>query len=108
MEMETFKLLSLASISTPKDKIYASAAAIGLIDRERGQKLIKEERHKELENLGGVAVLKALAEFGFPEGEPGFTKFMVGQIREHEREVKVCLKKVAIERISKRFLSVKA
>lgn len=43
LEMETYKLLSLAAQTKGDNKIYACGAAIGLIDRERGQKVIQEK-----------------------------------------------------------------
>ena len=70
LEMETFKLLSLGVESHEDHKIYACGAAIGLIDRNRGQKMVSAKRQKELEDLGGLAILKALTEFDFPNGEP--------------------------------------
>ncbi len=95
--METFKLLSLGAASN--EKIHACGAAIGLIDRERGQKVIDSKRQKELEDLGGLAILKALTEFDFPDGEPAYTKEVLDVINAHEKKETGKVKTMAIERI---------
>jgi hypothetical protein len=71
LEMETHTLFALAKMS--KTPIYAAGAAIGLIDRDRANYKLPSSRQKELEDLGGYAMLRALAEFEFPGGEPEFT-----------------------------------
>lgn len=95
--METFKLLSLGAQS--KEKIHACGAAIGLIDRERGQKVVDSKRQKELEDLGGLAILKALTEFDFPDGEPAYTKEVLDNIHAFEKKETGAVKPMAIERI---------
>eukprot|EP00358_Blepharisma_japonicum_P002906 CAMPEP_0202949030 /NCGR_PEP_ID=MMETSP1395-20130829/14873_1 /ASSEMBLY_ACC=CAM_ASM_000871 /TAXON_ID=5961 /ORGANISM="Blepharisma japonicum, Strain Stock R1072" /LENGTH=265 /DNA_ID=CAMNT_0049651679 /DNA_START=68 /DNA_END=861 /DNA_ORIENTATION=- len=60
LEMETFKLLQLASKS--KGKIKAAACAIGLINRSTGEALPYQSLH-ELEVVSSEAILSALADF---------------------------------------------
>lgn len=99
LEMETFKLLSLGQSSSEDHKIYSCGAAIGLIDRNRGQKVIEAKRQKELEDLGGLAILKALTEFDFPEGEPEYTREVLDKIHEKEKAETGKIKPMAIHRI---------
>lgn len=61
--------------------------------------MIQEKRAKELEDLGGLAVLKGLAEFDFPEGEPAYTKEVIDVIDSFERKETGSVKPMAIERI---------
>eukprot|EP00899_Mesostigma_viride_P015371 jgi/Mesvir1/23835/Mv10640-RA.1 len=60
LEMETFHLLDLARCSRPDRKIYATAVAIGLAQRQSNEFCTPELiRQRELQ--GGQAVLEALA-----------------------------------------------
>ena len=60
LQMETFKLLHLASIS--KGSILAAGCAIGLMNRSK-QTVLGEVSLKEKELLGGFAILSALVDF---------------------------------------------
>ena len=84
LEMETFCLFHLASLS--KEKIHACAAAIGLIQRDDPANFLPPRKCKELEDLGGLAILKSLTEFEFPKGEPEYTTDVLSMLRAHDKE----------------------
>lgn len=82
LEMETFCLYHLGQLS--KEKIHTCAAAIGLIKRDDPANMLSVRKTKELEDLGGLAILKSLAEYEFPTGEPDYTVQVLENIRNHE------------------------
>lgn len=66
-EMESHCVMVLGNM-TLKDPIHCTTAAIGLINRQ-GNEILSAARYRELEDLGGFAMLKGLTQFSFPDGE---------------------------------------
>jgi hypothetical protein len=62
---------------------------------------LSAEDAKGLEDMAGLAILKTLAAFTFPEGEPDFTNEVAEIVRKNARDTlgKESLEDIGIERI---------
>lgn len=66
--------------------------------------MLSATKLKELEDLAGLAILKTLSEYSFPEDETEFTQFMKDKLDrlELEKSKAAEVKPVAIRRIMKK------
>lgn len=72
-----------------------------MIDRKTNFAL-SDQQQTELEDLCGFAVLKALIDFEFPDGEPEFTSFMMKELKQHESDIRGYVKDLPWERLVKK------
>ena len=66
MEMESFQLLALARSAKPKGSVRAAAAAIIVANRPTGD-VVDADTFRHVENMGGRAVMSALAAVSLEE-----------------------------------------
>lgn len=73
------------------------------MQRDNPKYFLPERKVKELEDLGGYAILKSLTEYEFPDGEPEYTATVLENIEENEKKLSNSdeIKPLAIHRILK-------
>lgn len=69
--------------------------------------MLSAEEAKGLEDMAGLAILKTLVAFTFPDGEPAFTKEVSEGLKKHATDIlgKESLEEIGIERISGKMQS---
>ncbi len=96
--MENYAIYALSRMARNED-VYAASASIILVNMFENEKVFGAPKQTELEDLVGYSMLKGMADFDFPGGEPKFTLEMIQNVKKVELKATGTNKPLPVDRL---------